>query len=69
MGQKTYSLYELLTPLVIPENAFQRRFQEQPAVSIIHGENRFFGPGGLQHHVSFIFDEKQHPKKIWFRGY
>ena len=26
------------------------------------------GTGGLQHHNFLIFDEKQHPKNIWFRG-
>jgi hypothetical protein len=26
------------------------------------------GTGGLQHHEFFIFDGKQHPKNIWFRG-
>ena len=26
------------------------------------------GTGGLQHHKFSIFDEKQHPKNIWFRG-
>ena len=27
-----------------------------------------FGPGGLQYHIFLIFDGKQHPKNIWFRG-
>ena len=35
-------------------------------------EHRFFWPtkgtGGLQHHKFLIFDGKQHPKNIWFRG-
>ena len=26
------------------------------------------GTGGLQHHIFLIFDEKQQPKKNWFRG-
>ena len=26
------------------------------------------GTGSLQHHKFSIFDGKQHPKKIWFRG-
>ena len=26
------------------------------------------GTGALQHHKFLIFDGKQHPKKIWFRG-
>ena len=26
------------------------------------------GTGGLQHHKCLIFDVKQHPKNIWFRG-
>ena len=26
------------------------------------------GTGGLQHHIFFIFNGKQHPKNIWFRG-
>jgi hypothetical protein len=26
------------------------------------------GTGGLQHHIFLIFDGKQHPKNIWFRG-
>ena len=26
------------------------------------------GTGGLQHHKFLIFDGKQHPKNIWFRG-
>ena len=27
------------------------------------------GTGGLQQHIFLIFDGKQHPKKIWFRGF
>ena len=26
------------------------------------------GTGGLQHHIFFIFDGKQHPNNNWFRG-
>jgi hypothetical protein len=26
------------------------------------------GTGALQHHKFLIFDGKQHPKNIWFRG-
>ena len=26
------------------------------------------GTGGLQHYKFLIFDGKQHPEKIWFRG-
>jgi hypothetical protein len=26
------------------------------------------GTGGIQHHRFLIFDGKQHPKNIWFRG-
>ena len=41
-------------------------------MSIFHGEDGFFGPTkgtrGLQHHNSLIFDGKQDPKNIWFRG-
>ena len=41
-------------------------------MSIFNGEDMFFGPqkgtGGLQHHKILIFDGKQQPKNIWFRG-
>ena len=41
-------------------------------MSIFHGEDGFFGltkgSGGLQHLNFFIFNEKQHPKNIWFYG-
>ena len=44
----------------------------EPAVSTFHGEDGFFGPPkvqeGLQNHNFLIFDGKQHPKNIWFRG-
>ena len=41
-------------------------------MSIFHVEDGVFWPtkgtGGLQHHKFLIFDGKQHPKKIGFRG-
>ena len=42
-------------------------------MSIFHGENGFFGQPKVQeayvkHDTVFIFDGKQHPKNIWFRG-
>ena len=40
--------------------------------SIFNVGDGFFGPTkgtrGLQHHKFLIFDGKQHPKNIWFRG-
>ena len=56
VGQKTRPLHEILTQLVITEKAF----------SGVFGLTK--GPRGLQHHNFFIFDGKQHPKNIWFRG-
>ena len=41
-------------------------------MSIFHVGDGLFEPtkgtGGLKHHNFLIFDEKQHPKNIWFRG-
>ena len=38
----------------------------------ISGREQVFWPtkgtGGLQHHRLLIFDGKQHPTNIWFRG-
>ena len=36
-------------------------------MSIFHGENRLFGQPNVQEAYN-IFDGKQHPKNIWFRG-
>jgi hypothetical protein len=44
----------------------------QPAASIFHVGDGFFWPtiglGDLKHHIFLIFDGKQHPENIWFRG-
>ena len=55
VGQKTCSLHELLTRLVITENPFQMCFMVVWPTK---------GTGGLQHHKFSIFDGKQHPKKF-----
>ena len=41
-------------------------------MSIFHVEDGFFGQPKVQeaynYHIFLIFDGKQHPKNIWFRG-
>ena len=73
VGQKICPLHEILRWLFITENAFGRGFQSV-IISRVNNSWReqVFWPtkvaGFLQHHNFLIFDEKQHPKKIWFRG-
>ena len=54
MGQKTRPLREILTWLIITEKA----------VSMFHGEDRFFGQPKVQeaYNIINVFDGKQHPK-------
>ena len=48
-------------------------FQQVTSGLNISCRGRVFGPtkgtGGFQQHKVLIFDEKQHPKNIWFRGW
>ena len=70
VGQTTRFLHEILTQLVITENA------KKTPLSVINSNVNISwreqvdwptkGTGGSQQHKCLIFDGKQHPKNIWF---
>ena len=72
VGQKTCSLHELLTRLVITENPFQGHFQYMITSSVnISWREQVFGPPKVQEAyniINFRFLMDTASKKIWFRG-
>ena len=70
IGQTMCSLHEILTQLVITENAENAAFSNnQPCQYFMERTGCLANQRYRRLTISyFFFDGKQHPKNIWFRG-